>query len=293
MPHRFNGPYRQSHLADYTVCPRKFYFTHVRELEPETVHASQIIGQAVHATIKEIHEHKLVEQKDIHWAFLKHYSTEREEIKRVNGTLHWSGDPKEVLEEAGIYLTAYANKPFNQEARILHAEYKWACQVGHYPFTGIIDQVREHEGKMILVDFKTSSYRPAEEFLRRSYQLSLYAYALWKEYGHPPDEIWHYHLKDHLPYKRSGSWGKTGTERGPGVYITHRSEADLEYLEKDVARICAAMRFGLYFRRPANLGSCHGFCQHTDVCLGEMESPLLPASTISTIEEVLDHEQVA
>ena len=293
MPHRFNGPYRQSHLADYTVCPRKFYFTHIRELEPEGVRASQIIGQAAHATIQTIHEQHLVEEADIRRAFFMSFSREKESVAHLNGQLRWDNDPQEVMDEAGTYLTAYAAKPFNQEARILHAEYQWFCQVGRYPFTGRIDQVREHEGKMILVDFKTSSYRPTEEFLRRSYQLSLYAYALWKGYGTPPAEIWHYQLKDHLPYKRSGSWGKTGTERGSGVYITHRSEADLEYLEKDVSRICAAMRFGLYFRRPANLGSCHGFCQHTDVCLGEMESPLLPASTISTIEEVINHEQVA
>lgn len=289
MKHRFSGPFRQSNLTDYEVCPRMFYYAHVRGMQPESVHASMIVGQAVHATIEEIHQRRLVEESDIRRAFFNAFTREKESVAHLNGSLRWKDDPHDVLDEAGTYLTAYASKSWNQEVRILYAERKWQCLIGKYDFEGRIDQVRLQDGKLILVDFKTSSYRPNEDYLRRSYQFSLYAYALWKVFDRMPDEIWHYQLKDHLPYKRSGAWGKAGTDKGPAIYRTYRSEAELQYLEKDVSRICAAIKFGLYFRRPANLGSCNGFCQYTNTCLGEIESPVLPASTITTIEEVIDH----
>ena len=59
----------QSHLVDYETCPRMFYFRHIRSLDPESIHASQIIGVAVHATIKDIHDRQLVAESDIQWAF--------------------------------------------------------------------------------------------------------------------------------------------------------------------------------------------------------------------------------
>lgn len=292
MARRFNGVFHQSHLTDYEVCPRMFYFRHVRQLEPESIHAAQFIGQAVHATIKDIHAEGMHRESDIRSRFLAHCRSHRQEVEKLNGNLQWNGDPREQFDEAIQYLTVYASKPDNQTAQVLYAEQDWECQIGRYCFAGRIDQVRRQSGKIILVDFKTSSYRPSDVFLRRSYQLSLYAYALWKVFDCLPDEIWLYHLKDHLPYRRSGSWGKAGTEKGPAIYRTHRSQADLEYLETDVSRICAAIRFGLYFRRPANLGSCNGFCQYTKTCLGEIESPILPASTITTIEEVITHGEI-
>lgn len=293
MTRRFEGPFHQSHLMDYEVCPRLFYYAHIRKVEPESVSAAQIVGQAVHATIPGIHNRRLVNESDIRRAFFTNFTREKEAVAHLNGSLSWDDNPREVLDEVGTYLTIYAGKEVNQQANVLFSEYPWSCHVGRYPFAGTIDQVREENGRLILVDFKTSSYRPTEEFLRRSYQLSLYAYALSKTCDRPPDEIWYYQLKDHLPYKRSGSWGKSGEERGPAIYKTFRSEADLRYLEKDVARICAAIRFSHFFRRPANLGACTGFCRYTATCLGEMESPVLSPSTIHTIEEVLDHEQVA
>ena len=289
---RFSGPFHQSHLMDYETCPRMFYFRHVRQLAPEYTSAAQFIGQSVHATIQDIHAHRLNTPGSIRSVFLDHCRTHKEETAKLNGSLRWDGDPKEVLDEAVQYLTCYASKPQNQEANILFAEHEWECEIGKYAFAGRIDQVREVNGKLILIDFKTSAYRPHEEFLRRSYQLSLYAYALWKTIGRIPDAIWHYQLKDHLIYRRSGSWGKIGDERGPAIYVTHRTEADLRYLETDVARLCAAIRFGLHFRRPANLGACNGFCRYTQTCLGEIESPLLSPSTIHLLEEVLSHELV-
>jgi len=286
-PFRFTGPFRQSHLQDYCTCPRLFYYAHVKQLEPEYHSASALIGQAVHATVRDLHALSLWTEPAIRDRVQHHVHGLKEEIAKANGHLRWKSDPAATIEEAGDYLSIYAAKPHNQAAEILWAEEEWSCTIGDYPFTGRIDQVRRQDGKLILVDFKTSSYRPHELYLRRAYQLSIYAYAVREHFGRPPDEIWHYQLKDHLPYRRSGSWGKAGTERGPAIYVTHRTDADLTYLEQDISRICAAIRFGHHYRRPANLGACNGFCPYTQTCLGELEAPDLHPETIHLLEEVI------
>ena len=101
-----------------------------------------------------------------------------------------------------------------------------------------------------------------------------------------PDEIWYYQLKDHLPYKRRYKDRKAGEERGPAIYRTYRTEEDLAYLEKDLCRVCQAIRFNIFFRAPSQVGSCNGFCRFKDVCLGEMETPTLSQSQLEAIKEV-------
>lgn len=296
---RFDRPFRQSDISTYLICPRMFYFQEMLSIPQEYRSGAAIVGSAAHKVIARIHSEWLREDKEIGFALL---DALEEEEKAEDIPVFWKeGEKDSRFDEAHVALTNYASKPFNQEADVLLSEGTFEVNIGRYPFTGTVDQVRVHDGKLILVDFKLSDMKPSEEFLRRSYQLSIYTYAMaygvftdsrnGSQISFPtaPNEIWLYHLKDHCLYKRTSKYGQAGSEKGPAVYKTRRTTEDLEYLEKDIARICGSIRRNIFFRNPSLVGSCNGFCRFQAVCLGEMEQPrITPAQmrAISNLKEV-------
>jgi hypothetical protein len=207
-------------------------------------------------------------------------------VEETEEEIQWRGEYEERFSDALLYLSAYASREFNQKASILAAEQPFRLDIGSYTFEGTFDQLRRVDGLLVLVDFKSGDWRPAEDFLRRSYQLSLYAYAVWKQVGQIPDEVWWYQLKDHLPYKRRYKDKEVGEEKGPAIYKTYRTLEDMRCLEKDLKRVCQAIRFNMFFRAPAQLGTCNGFCRFKEVCLGEMEAPGLSRSQLQAVKEV-------
>ena len=283
MSVRYEGPFHQSHIALYLKCPRMFYYEKVRGMKPEYVTASAIFGRGIHRAIEDIHGYRLGKEELIRRS-LKYRLDQV--VDETEEEIQWRGEYEERFEDAVTYLSVYASKEVNREARVLAAEQSFRLDIGSYTFEGTYDQLRNRDDQLILVDFKSGDWRPSEDFLRRSYQLSLYAYAIWKECGRIPDEIWWYQLKDHLPYKRAYKGKQAGEERGPAIYKTFRTEQDLAYLENDLRRVCQAIRFNMFFRSPSQVGSCNGFCRFKDECLGEMESPGLSRSQLDTIKEV-------
>ena len=283
MSQRFEESFHHSDIEMYLKCPRMFYYEKILGMAPEYTTAAAVFGSAIHRTIEDIHHYRL-KGEDLIQRSLKHRLNQI--VEEAEEEIQWRGEYEERFNEAVLYLPVYASKDFNEKASVVAAEQTFEVRVGRYTFEGTFDQLRRFEGLLILVDFKSGGWRPAEEFLRRSYQLSLYAYAVWKEYGQIPDEIWWYQLKDHLPYKRSYKGKKAGEEKGPAIYKTYRTQEDLEYLEQDLKRVCQAIRFNIFFRAPAQVGSCNGFCRFKEVCLGEMEAPGLSRSQLEALKEV-------
>jgi len=283
MSGRFEGPFHHSDIALYLKCPRMFFYEKVQGIKPEYVTASAIFGSAIHRTIEDIHEYRLT-GADLIGRSLKYRLDQVED--ETEEEIQWRGEYGDRFEEAMSYLSVYASKEVNRNAEIVASEQAFRAEIGPYAFEGTYDQLRRDGDRLILVDFKSGDWRPSEDFLRRSYQLSLYAYAVWAAYGQIPDAVWWYQLKDHLPYKRAYKGKKAGEERGPAIYETVRTQEDLEYLENDLRRVCQAIRFNIFFRSPAQVGSCNGFCRFKDECLGEMESPGLSRSQLDTIKEV-------
>jgi CRISPR/Cas system-associated exonuclease Cas4 (RecB family) len=61
---------------------------------------------------------------------------------------------------------------------------------------------------------------------------------------------------------------------GQVFYRTQRSEYELKQAEKDLGRVCAAIRFKMFFRRPVQQGACVGFCRFVEECSSERSDPL-------------------
>lgn len=296
---RFDRPFRQSDISTYLICPRMFYFQEMLGVSAESRSGAAVVGIGAHKVIERIHSKGLTEEKEIGFALLN--AIEAEEHAEETPVFWKDGEKESRFDEAHVALTNYAAKPFNREAEVLLSEASFEVDIGRYPFTGTIDQVRVVKDKLILVDFKLSDMRPSEEFLRRSYQFSIYAYAV--AYGiftdaenggqvsfpKAPDNIWLYHLKDHCVYKRAYNGKQPGDEKGAAIYKTQRTRRDLDYLEQDIARICGSIRRNIFFRNPSMIGSCNGFCRFTATCLGEMEQPgFTPAQkqAVSDLKEV-------
>ena len=281
---RYEGPFHHSAIQLYLTCPRIFFYEKILGITPEYVTARAIFGTAVHKVIEDIHNKELWSRSSIERCLKERLN---EVVDEAELPIMWRGEYDRRFSEALEYLYRYSLSDFNRNASILASERRFEVKIGKYTFEGQIDQLRASEGLLILVEFKSGDYRPDNDFLKRSYQLSIYTYAVWKLYGEIPDEIWLYHLKDHLPYKRRQKEFQAGEERGPAIYKTTRSEQDLVYLEQDLARVCQAIRFNIFYRSPAQWGSCNGFCRFKEFCLGEMETPEFPKAEMKVIEKAV------
>jgi CRISPR/Cas system-associated exonuclease Cas4 (RecB family) len=79
--------------------------------------------------------------------------------------------------------------------------------------------------------------------------------------------------KKRIPNPKYEEGYKVG-DVGPVFYRTQRSSYELTQAEKDLARVCAAIKFKMYFRRPVQQGACVGFCRYVDECSTERAEPL-------------------
>jgi len=123
----------------------------------------------------------------------------------------WPDDPdakdalkNQFIEEGSEILANYCRISENRRAKVLISEQEFTVHIGKYMFKGIIDQVREHpDGKIELLDFKTSKRMPSQNSFMRSYQFAVYALALrdgqfdnGDQFGSAPNIITWYHLRD-------------------------------------------------------------------------------------------------
>lgn len=126
----------------------------------------------------------------------------------------------------------------------------------------------------------------------------------WAPLGRAPDAIAIVHLRDYLTYEKNqyapfvtsdeyeinpdtgrkrkkrvpnprfDEGYKAGERKGPVFYRTQRSAFALAQAEKDLSRVCAAIRFKMFFRRPAAQGACVGFCRFVAECTADRSEPL-------------------
>lgn len=80
--------------------------------------------------------------------------------------------------------------------------------------------------------------------------------------------------KKKIPNPRFAGGYKKGDRRGRVFYTTQRSAFDLEQAEKDLSRICAAIKFKMFYRRPVAQGACIGFCRFVAECTADRSAPI-------------------
>ena len=312
----FKPPFHQSHIGQYIMCPKGFKFAYIDEIKPDKRGAKMIFGSAAHYLMKLVHQpnaniEELIKLESLYAAVdvaeLKPNPDypgdekipvawdDSDKSNRGKQIEKWSIDFQKTLEN-------YWKNKHNSNAKIILAEAKFRVTIAGFPFEGRIDQLRETpRGTWILVDYKSGASGIDKVELEVDYQYSIYGYALmhgeflinnnWISLGRYPDFIAGYRLMDHLPYKRKTT-SKNGTfnvgeQRGPGMYLAERKEADYEMMQEDLAVICRQImgphfsyktkrleKGGAFGRHPNNyMGNC-AMCGFRQECITERRDSL-------------------
>lgn len=248
---KFEGSFHQSHIADYCTCPMYFRLRHIDEIQPETIPTYMFFGTVMHWLLGEIHDHRDPERFIA--TQIRGRIDDYEEETSMDSPVVWKDRESEIAEfisDAIPTLKNYWSKPHNHESTILLSETEFTVDIGGFPFAGRIDQLREMpDGTKAIVDFKTGKSGASEMLLELGYQLSIYHYACehgtFKGHGKiniRPDAVGIYRTMDHLPYKKNGKTKtktyQKGDERGPGLYLATRTEADIEAMIQDLGIVC-------------------------------------------------------
>jgi putative RecB family exonuclease len=177
-----------SQLTAYAMCPRKYAFSYVYEIDPEFTSTSLVLGSAVHSTVAWWHEERIegrtptiAKAKDVFVADLLAETTD--------GNVRWKTTTAQSLEAEGLalvelYLAQYGalavaevEAPFrvNLEDPVTH-------KIIGRPLRGYFDLMLQDR---TVIELKTSSKGWSDFDLIRHLQIGGYAFVLNTLHGAP------------------------------------------------------------------------------------------------------------
>ncbi len=230
-------------IDDYLTCPLKYKYVHILRI-PVTQHHTVIYGRAIHAAIETYYRARLEKRPmavqevirvfEETWTSEGFLSREHEEMRLAAG--------RELLgrffleEEASSLLP----KAVEQEFTFFLEKDK---------IIGRWDLLYETGQEIVIADIKTSEVRTpekAEERVKKSLQLSIYALAYHDIFGNLPDRV-------ELRFLESGL---RGTDR--------RTDADLEATKEKIKEASAGIRSRFFSAKPS-YQVCR-YCAYRDIC---------------------------
>jgi DNA helicase-2/ATP-dependent DNA helicase PcrA len=230
-------------IDDYTTCPLKYKYNHILQM-PIYQHHAVMYGAALHQAVAAYLRARvqkipfgvsdLLKVFESEWRSEGFISREHEEQRFAVG--------RELLkrfyerEEASGAPPAAVEQPFK-------------FTLGRDVITGRWDRVDRRDGRVIIVDYKSSDVadpKKADREAKESLQLTLYAMAYRAKTGRLPDEV-------QLHFLESGLVGRA-----------QKTEKDLEKLEALIQKTAAGIRAQDFTARPAYL-AC-SYCAYRDIC---------------------------
>ncbi|MEF3169231.1 MAG: ATP-dependent helicase [Deltaproteobacteria bacterium] len=175
-------------LKIYETCPRQYQFFREYDFAPSRS-AVIFFGQLVHQTIEEIHRVVLDGKLET-----LTQSCIRELFERTFRFLTLSdvrpiGDP--AKESAFTQVLNYFRQNRDEMRRVIQTEVDVSLEKDGYILTGKVDLLLGHDGKLELLDFKTSPRPKENPNLIAAYerQLCIYAYILEQRHGRHVDRL--------------------------------------------------------------------------------------------------------
>lgn len=152
IPSIFQKPHLSySRINRYLTCPEQYRLYYLENYRPKQPPASLIFGKVIHRAIARFFQTGC----DLKNTF----QSEWHECKNAN--LRYSfRDTWDSLNEKGINLLGkFLDERMVRFPKILAVEKEFELSIPglNLPFVGIIDLIVETEGKITIVDFKTSS----------------------------------------------------------------------------------------------------------------------------------------
>lgn len=234
-----------SHLQvdDYLTCPLKYKYVHVLRV-PILPHHTVVYGRALHEAVKEYHRRKVnrhpVTVEDLIAIFERAWISE--------GFLTREHE-EQRLETGRKALCRFFEDQEGSGLVPTHIEQDFSFLLGSNRMVGRWDRVDIRDGKVYIVDFKSSEVRQQKEADRRakeSLQLAIYALAYHEIHGRTPDRV-------ELHFLESGLVGTAGV-----------SEEDFERTVEKINRAAAGIRARDYAAKPGYM-ACQ-FCAYSGVC---------------------------
>ncbi len=178
-------------LKVYETCPRQYEFFREYDFAPSR---SSVIffGLLVHQTIEEIHRLVLdgkaasLNEKKIRGLFERTFRTLSQGDVRPVGPV--------AKESAFTQVMNYFRQNREEMRRVVETEVDVSVEKEGYVLTGKVDLLMGSDGKLELLDFKTSEKPVDSPDLIRSYerQLATYAHILERRHGRRPERLFLY-----------------------------------------------------------------------------------------------------
>ena len=204
-PHRVQSP---SSISTFKQCPRKYYYAYVDKL-PTLSSVATVRGTIVHSVLEKFFDlsvgglsfencsaafktrvqNLLVEEWIAHNAEFALFQMKQEErIALFEETLmmvfHWTENVVQKLKkQEGDFATAFQKLIPLRE--VMYESGRWHTR-------GVIDAIEQEDGKIRVMDYKTSNHTNVDEY---RLQLGIYALLYFEKHGRLPDGVGIYFLK--------------------------------------------------------------------------------------------------
>jgi DNA helicase-2/ATP-dependent DNA helicase PcrA len=241
-------------VDDYLTCPLKYKYIHVLRV-PIREHHSVVYGKALHEAISfylrrrlgqgqsvpgaprrdgNVTEEEVLEAFEKAWQPMGFLSREHEDLRREEGRAALRRFVAEQ-ERAGVIPTA-VERPFTFLLETTKVIGRW-------------DRVDERDGRVAIIDYKSSAVRgqkEADKKSRESLQLAIYALAYEQMHGRIPDAV-------QLHFLESGLVGSA-----------RKTETDLEDTRATIGEVARGIRARDFHATPGYL-QC-GYCAFREIC---------------------------
>ncbi len=177
-------------IALYLQCPLRFSFRYIDGIKPVDVPSAVAYGRTIHRAIASFYETAKEGKPFRLEAWLKIFKEDWKEAQENEEIRYRKGEDFESLLKEGEELLCFYARSANPQ-KVIAVEEEFSCdlsdrrggEVFPLPIKGVVDLVEEdEEGRIFIVEHKTSKRRFADWEIEGSLQLSMYAYAA-KEMG--------------------------------------------------------------------------------------------------------------
>ncbi|MBI5400130.1 ATP-dependent helicase [Candidatus Saganbacteria bacterium] len=232
-----------SQVEDYLICPLKYKYVHILKIPLLPNHAI-IYGQALHKAVQFYSQVKLNKKKVSLAAMIQelmHYWSAEGFISRQH--------EEQRLARAKEVLQRFYKREEKSKSQIKFVEEEFSIAHNNLTIRGRWDRVDESDGKIEIIDFKTSEVKDqmaADKRAKQSLQLGLYAAAWQVRFEKLPEKLKLYFLDS----------GLIGT--------TTKNAAEVAKVWETILQVAAGIREAEFPAKP-NYYVC-SFCAYNEIC---------------------------
>jgi len=230
-------------IDDYSTCPLKYKYVHILRI-PVMEHHTVIYGKAMHDAVSKYFQYKINGRKM--------------ELSELIETFRLNFDPQGFLDEkhqiqrikkAEEALKRFYETEEKNPTSPKFIEKEFSFMLDNNKISGRFDRIDEEDHEAVIMDFKTSeikNQKQADERVKESLQLKIYALAYKNIFGKLPKRVQLYFLEPSLI----------------GTYVV--TEKDLEEIVKKIREVASGIRRQDFSPTP-EYKACQ-YCAYWQIC---------------------------